>query len=258
MSRYVSVATRIWHDEKFRKLPEDARMLFVYLLSSPHSNMCGLYFLPPGYACHDLQWTEERYGAAMAQLQQCEIVIVDGDIILIKNFIKYNPIRGPKQAVGAANRLKEVPENKLIKHFLNCLEHSTTKDDYAKFIDTYGTNNRYPIDTLSIPDSDTDSDSESDTESKTPPPDKKTQYAEYVKMTTDQHAKLTDRFGPGPTERMIEILDSYKGAKGKQYKCDYRAILNWVVKRYEEEGGQHNGSNTQTSTDDHRYEHLYE
>ena len=34
---------------------------------------------------------------------------------------------------------------------------------------------------------------------------------------------------------MIEILDNYKGQNGKKYKSDYRAILNWVVKRYEEE-----------------------
>ena len=37
------------------------------------------------------------------------------------------------------------------------------------------------------------------------------------------------------TKRMIEILDNYKGAKGKRYKSDYRAILTWVVDRYNEE-----------------------
>ena len=34
---------------------------------------------------------------------------------------------------------------------------------------------------------------------------------------------------------MIEILDNYKGAKGKRYKSDYRAILTWVVDRYNED-----------------------
>lgn len=37
--------------------------------------------------------------------------------------------------------------------------------------------------------------------------------------------------GPADTERLIEILDNYKGATGKTYKSDYRAILNWVVTR---------------------------
>ena len=31
------------------------------------------------------------------------------------------------------------------------------------------------------------------------------------------------------------VLDNYKGANGKKYKSDYRAILNWVVKRAKEE-----------------------
>jgi hypothetical protein len=34
---------------------------------------------------------------------------------------------------------------------------------------------------------------------------------------------------------MIEVLDNYKGANGKKYKSDYRAILNWVVERVERE-----------------------
>lgn len=34
---------------------------------------------------------------------------------------------------------------------------------------------------------------------------------------------------------MIEILDNYKGAKGKRYKSDYRAILSWVVNRLEDD-----------------------
>lgn len=164
MSRYVSIATRIWHDEKFRDLPEDARTLFLYLLTSPHGNMCGFYFLPPGYACHDLQWKEDKYKKAINVLASNKMVIVDGDVVLIKNFIKYNPIKGPKQAAGAANRLKEVPENGLIEYFIGCLKQNTNTEDYEKFIDTYGIPYQYPINTLPIPDTDPDSETDQETE----------------------------------------------------------------------------------------------
>jgi hypothetical protein len=30
---------------------------------------------------------------------------------------------------------------------------------------------------------------------------------------------------------MIKVLDNYKGASGKTYESDYRAILNWVIDR---------------------------
>ncbi len=67
--------------------------------------------------------------------------------------------------------------------------------------------------------------------------EKKVPYAEFVKMTETEYQKLVQQYGETAAKRMVEILDNYKGAKGKTYKNDYRAILNWVVKRYEEEEG---------------------
>ena len=168
MSRYVNIATRIWHDEKIRTLPEDARSLFMYLLTSPHSNMCGIYFLPALYACHDLQWDEPRYRAALAELGSRCVIKYDGDIIFIKNFVRYNPIKGPKQAVGAAKRLKEVPETKLIHDFVKALAGYLTPDALKAFCKEYG----YPIDTLSnrvsdtppIPEAEADTDTEAEAE----------------------------------------------------------------------------------------------
>ena len=64
---------------------------------------------------------------------------------------------------------------------------------------------------------------------------KKYKYAEFVTLTRDEYAKLCEQFGEDSAKRMIEILDNYKGAKGKRYKSDYRAILTWVVDRYNEE-----------------------
>ena len=63
----------------------------------------------------------------------------------------------------------------------------------------------------------------------------KNTYAEFVKMTSDEYQKLVDVYGEEATKQMIDILDNYKGSKGKTYKDDYRAILSWVVKRYEED-----------------------
>lgn len=59
------------------------------------------------------------------------------------------------------------------------------------------------------------------------PPKKK--FAEFVSLTDEEHQKLIDRFGAEAAEKMIEKLNVFKGSKGKQYKSDYMAILNWVV-----------------------------
>ena len=61
--------------------------------------------------------------------------------------------------------------------------------------------------------------------------DKKIIYAEFVQLTETEYQKLISQFGEEATKKMIEVLDNYKGANGKKYKSDYRAILNWVVDR---------------------------
>lgn len=75
----------------------------------------------------------------------------------------------------------------------------------------------------------------------------KKQYAEFVFLKEEEHKKLLDQYGEAKTARMIEVLDNYKGSKGATYASDYRAILNWVVERVEEEfkrnGGNYGGNN---------------
>jgi hypothetical protein len=63
----------------------------------------------------------------------------------------------------------------------------------------------------------------------------KVQWAENVTMTNDEYEKLLAAHGPADTARLIAILDNYKGASGKRYASDYRAILSWVVDRLREE-----------------------
>lgn len=65
--------------------------------------------------------------------------------------------------------------------------------------------------------------------------EKKQAYAEFVTMTPAEYGELVKRVGKAGAKRCVEILDNYKGAKGKRYKSDYRAILSWVIARYEEE-----------------------
>lgn len=70
----------------------------------------------------------------------------------------------------------------------------------------------------------------------------KIKYGEFVRMTEDEHQKLLEQYGAEMTARMIEVLDNYKGSKGKTYKNDYRAILSWVVERVKEEFARRGGS----------------
>lgn len=76
---------------------------------------------------------------------------------------------------------------------------------------------------------------------------RKYHYAEYVTLTRDEYTKLCAEHTEEGAKRMIEILDNYKGSKGKRYKSDYRTILNWVVERYNKEITE-NGTQRQTNS----------
>jgi len=59
--------------------------------------------------------------------------------------------------------------------------------------------------------------------------EKKETYGTAVTMTAEQHGNLVDKYGAGTTKVFVEKLSVYKQEKGKTYKSDYHAILNWVV-----------------------------
>jgi len=76
----------------------------------------------------------------------------------------------------------------------------------------------------------------------------KNKYADFVSMTQSEYEKLVNEHGEGLTKKMITVLDNYKGANGKKYKSDYRAILNWVKdKVIKEQGGANIGKNQRAS-----------
>ncbi len=92
----------------------------------------------------------------------------------------------------------------------------------------------------------------------------KVKFAEFVSLTNDEYSSLVAKLGEPGAKRCIEILDNYKGANGKKYKSDYRAILNWVISRFEEEGSKRsvnrNGAYRQApgfTTSDINYEEAF-
>jgi hypothetical protein len=70
--------------------------------------------------------------------------------------------------------------------------------------------------------------------------EKKIKYAEFVLILPEEYEKLLSEHGQKNTDTLISILNNYKGANGKKYKSDYRAILSWVVDKAKKEG-KYNG-----------------
>jgi hypothetical protein len=60
MRDYGKVHTSFWASETLSDLDSDAKLLALYLLTSPHTTLSGAFRLPDAYACEDLKWHTER------------------------------------------------------------------------------------------------------------------------------------------------------------------------------------------------------
>lgn len=59
-------------------------------------------------------------------------------------------------------------------------------------------------------------------------------FGEFVTMSQDEYDALIEKYGEQVAKKCIQELDNYKGASGRKYKSDYRAILSWVADRVSE------------------------
>ena len=233
---YTRVESRFWQDEKMRTVSDDARYLMLYLLTSPHRNIMGFYFLPSPYACFDLGWDEKRFNKALQELLEVGTIKYDphAHVVLIQNYLKHNALENPNQVKSAIDKLDEMPQTPLFKDFLAIIEQFD-KPFMQPLIERLQERFSKPgTVTVTVTGTGTESKGTESAHTPTTKP-KKIKYADFVSLTNAEYEALVAKLGEDGAKRCIEILDNYKGAKGKKYKSDYRAILNWVVERYEEE-----------------------
>ena len=241
-SRYIRVATKFWQDEKVKALSDDSKLLYLYVLTSPHSNMAGYYVLPKPYVAYDLNWLPERLDKAFDKLLHHGLIkyCKQSDVVLIPNFLKYNPMQNQNQAKGAARRVAELPSNTLRDDFEVVLEQ------YAKRFMEWFAKGFANTDTESDTDTDTESESESATEAaaELKPDDDDDAAKHFVSEVTKEFAVT---FGYPPNQTQMEMLMSFtndgmagelirealkrsaqNGAKGPAYT---KAILqSWLNK----------------------------
>lgn len=92
MRDYGKVRTAIWSDEKVREdMTSDDRVLFFYLLTSPHTTALGCFYCPDGYILEDLRWSLERVKDTIASL--CRLGVAHRDRtgwVWLPNFLRHN------------------------------------------------------------------------------------------------------------------------------------------------------------------------
>jgi hypothetical protein len=111
MRDYGKVHTSFWASETLRDLDADAKLLALYLLTSQHTHMAGVFNLPDAYACHDLGWGAERLSKGFATLCDSGWLRRCRGWVWIVKFGKFNQPDNPNQRKAVAKQLALVPDN---------------------------------------------------------------------------------------------------------------------------------------------------
>lgn len=108
---YTRVNEHIWRDTSFLNLDTETKLLYMYLLTCPHSNLIGLFYLPKQYIACDLNVSLDSIDRGIDTLSKgVSIEYSEGSkTIFLCDFLKSNPLSSDKQVSGAIKILGSLP-----------------------------------------------------------------------------------------------------------------------------------------------------
>ena len=104
------INTRFWSDTYISNLDPLEKLLFLYFITNPYTNICGIYEIPLKQIALDTGIDRENLEKVfLPRFQEAQkIYYIDG-WIYIKNFLKHQKASGNIQ-LGIENGLKDVPK----------------------------------------------------------------------------------------------------------------------------------------------------
>jgi hypothetical protein len=192
MSRFSKIQSSVWSSDKFYKVNDFQRIVYLYLLSCPHGNSAGLFRLREGYAREDLRCTSVKYQESLKALKEAGLIEADGEIIFIRQFLKFNPLCNMSHATGT---------NKMLEDYKSSNLYGLFYEDVSQYCNGF----LYLFDTVKIPyihgvdtvltgcHTDTDTDTDTDTESISVPGGTEYQsvFDYYLTLDLIKHKSLT-------------------------------------------------------------------
>lgn len=237
MAIFRNVHVTFWTDPKVVDdfTPED-KYFYVYLLTNPHTNLCGCYEVSLKQMSDELGYNKETVEKLIARFHDVHKILAysrETKEMLLYNWSKYNWTKSPKFQTAL---LKEIPKVKCpeFNEYLNgILNGDTVSIPYEYGMDTTDTVTDTITDSISITDNKKKRKKKSD--------EVRHQYGQYknVLLSDADFEKLKSEF-PDWEDR-IERLSLYMRSNGKSYADHLATIRNWARK---DTGGGKNGKTT--------------
>lgn len=122
-----SVNTRFWEDPFIEDLSPSEKLLFLYLLTNPLTNLLGVYEITVKRMSYDTGLAKENIQKALEGFQRVRKVLVIDNYIILPNFLK-NQSLNENMKVGVIKLFKVLPDTLREKILGN--DYLTIQNDY--------------------------------------------------------------------------------------------------------------------------------
>lgn len=115
--RFSKVSPAVWRSRRFTTLSStEAKLLYLYFVTSDHQTSIGAYSIPTGYAIADLGWTVMAYETARAELERAGLILFDDDTetVYVERWFKHSPPMNMKHLQGCQRLIGEL-ESEMIQ-----------------------------------------------------------------------------------------------------------------------------------------------
>ena len=112
MARYRKIDSRVWNDAKFRSLSDNAKLVFVMLLTHPNMTALGAMRATVSGLAEELGWETEAFREAFQEASAKGMAEHDPKacFVALPNFLKYNGPESPNVVKAWASALDLLPE----------------------------------------------------------------------------------------------------------------------------------------------------
>ena len=120
MARFRKIDPRIWNDAKFASLSNEAKLLFMYLLTSPSMTILGALPMRASAVAEELGLDSKRYAIRYEELSRLGMAEYDDrGLFWVRNYLKYNSPDNPKVVLSWPSALDLLPECPLLANVLD-------------------------------------------------------------------------------------------------------------------------------------------
>lgn len=124
MARYRKIDVRMWNDRKFRELSDNAKLVFILLLTHPDTTQIGTIRTRVSNLADELGWQRDAMSHAIQEVTLNGMIDADekAGLMVINNFLKYNAPSSPNAFKSWRELIDLMPECDLLDRHVASLK----------------------------------------------------------------------------------------------------------------------------------------